>query len=82
MTKIEEDIVKEIARDWKGLCMTVCNSEEFIRDLELGLRDASRGKLSSANKLLRCTIHNLGLLTVVVVSILYGSPKMVAVMYR
>jgi hypothetical protein len=59
------------------------NPEDLIRDLALGLGDAPRGKISSANKLLRRTIHALGLLTVffgsVLVSALYGSPKIAAV---
>ncbi|KAE8022962.1 hypothetical protein FH972_008722 [Carpinus fangiana] len=57
--------------------------EDLIRDLAAGLGDAPRGKISSADKLLRRTIHALGLLTVffggVLVSALYGSPKMAAV---
>lgn len=62
--------------------MIVSNFEELIRDLALGLDDAPHGKLSSADKLLHYTIHNLGLLRVVLFLILYGSPKMVMVMYR
>lgn len=78
---VREDIVKEITKDWKGLRVTVSNPEELIWDLALGLGDASRGKISSADKLLHHTIHALLLLTVVLVLVLYGSPKIVAVLY-
>jgi hypothetical protein len=59
------------------------NPEDLIRDLALGLGDAPRGKISSADKLLRRTIHALGVLTVffagILVSVLYGSPRIAAV---
>ncbi|VVA14720.1 PREDICTED: BPS1 [Prunus dulcis] len=59
------------------------NAEVLVRDLATGLRNVPRGKASSVGKLVRRTVHAVGLVTVFVaggvVATIHGSPEMVRV---
>lgn len=59
------------------------NADVLVRDMATGLRNVPRGKASRVGKLVRRTVHAVGLVTVfvagVVVATIHGSPEMVRV---